>query len=188
MSHQVPWFPHSLHKYVDRAAELREGWWYVVLEEVVDGTALLLRWPWPLADEKGRLLWPPGDDRLVEEAGIAVPVLANQLYRPNRLRRAPRVGDTFAVRQSDRAKWGASDPVDDVQVLFPDHAIDVSADARVAAKLAYQGSLVTAVAKRDVDSELVTRAATDRRKLQARELVTGQETGGPGPAGNGAAG
>lgn len=186
MTLQVPWFPNSLHKYAADAAELRAGWSYVVLEEVVDGTALLLRWPWPMADRNGRLHWPRGDAREVLEASVAVATLDKQLYKPNRLRREPRVGDTFAARVSDRAAWGQEEPVDDVREIFPDNAVDVSADARAAAKLAYQGSLVPAVSKREVEPELVRQATAERRRLRAPELLVEQDGAPTPPEANGA--
>ena len=171
MAGQVPWVPRSLHEYVHDPGELREQWCYVILEEIVDGVALLMRWPWPLADEKGRLFWPREDDDQVREASIPVTALRRQLYQPGHVQRAPRVGDTFAVRRTDRPGWAAKDTVTDVAELFPDHVIDVSADARVAAKLAFQGSLVPVVPREAVDPDLVHKAGAERRQLKARHLV-----------------
>jgi hypothetical protein len=167
---EVPWFPAGLHKQVSGPAQLREDWCYVVLEEIVDGVALLLRWAWPLADEKGRLSWREGDDREVLQAGIPVATLQQQLYRPSRVQRTPRVGDTFAVHRDADAAWDSSEQLTDVEALFPGQVIDVTADARAAAKLAYQGSLVAPVPKTKVDPELVREAARERGQLRARPM------------------
>ena len=177
---EVPWFPSGLHKHVHEAAELRAGWGYIVLEEIVDGVALLMRWPWPFADERGRLFWPPDDDLEAREASIPVGLLSEQLYRANRVQRAPRVGDTFAVHPLDGAGWDSPEPVTDVRELFPEKVLDLSADARLAAKLAYEGSLVNPVQRAAVDAELVRAAATERGRLRPRELRTDQPPGGGG--------
>jgi hypothetical protein len=174
----VPWFPSGLHRYAADAAELRAGWCYVVLEEIVDGVALLLRWPWPLADAQGRLFWPPDDDEELCEACVPVGVLREQLYRPNKVQRAPRVGDTFAVRRENTEGWTAPGAVTDLRSLFPSDVLDVTAEARLAARLAYQGSLVVPLPKSDVDAGLVREAAAERARLRPRPMR-------PEPAGAG---
>ncbi len=196
----VPWFPESLQSQVAGADELTSGWRYVVLEEVVDGTALLLSWPWPLADAGGRLTWTVEDDREPRDASVLVRLLRHRLYEPAGLRRTPRVGDTYAALHADTPGWGrpglagqdggAGDASDGGAVergldgLFPDRVLDVSADARAASRLAYQGSLVRALPKGEVDRELVRAAATARRRLGARELLPGPRGGdAPRPGG-----
>jgi hypothetical protein len=166
----VSWFPHSLHPYAADAAELRESWCYVVLEEIVDRTALLLRWPWPLADGKGRLFWPAADQDRVSQASIPVSVLERQLYK-RRLRRSPRIGDTFAMRMVEGAAWREGATVDDARDLLPDLVLDVSADAREAAKLAYQGSLVPPVSAEQLEPSLVRKATQERLRTTVRPLL-----------------
>jgi hypothetical protein len=174
MTEAVPWFPSGLRRYANDAAELRAAWCYVVLEEIVDGVALLLRWPWPLADEKGRLFWRPDDDLDVESACIPVGALQEQLYRANKVQRAPRVGDTFAAPRRDSGGWNEPGTVPDVRALFPYEVLDVSADARMAARLAYQGSLVTPLPRTEMDAGLVREAAAERSQLRPRPLRTDQ--------------
>jgi hypothetical protein len=178
----VSWFPHSLHPYAADGAELRESWCYVVLEEIVDRTALLLRWPWPLADAKGRLFWPAADQDRVSQAGISVSVLERQLYK-RRLRRSPRIGDTFAMRMVDDAAWREGATVDDARELLPDLVLDVSADAREAAKLAYQGSLVPPVPSEQLEAALVRKSTQDRLRTTVRPLLRPADRSGDGTEG-----
>jgi hypothetical protein len=126
---------------VRSAAALRQEWNYVVVEEVVGATIELMRWPWPLADPLGRLFWEDDAEDRVMTAGVAQRLVRLQLYRPNALVRRPRAGDTFAAKISSRADgWSAVSLVEDLTSLFPGPVYDVSADAREAAKLAYQGA------------------------------------------------
>lgn len=170
MAEPVPWFPSGLRKHVADAGDLRGGWCYVVLEEIIDGVALLLRWPWPLADDEGRLFWHQDDDDEVREASVPVVVLRDELYRPSKVRRPPRVGDTFAVRRAGTAGWDGPGVVTDLRDLFPDDVFDVSAEARLAARLAYGGSLVAPLARSAVDPALVREAAAERGQLRPRLL------------------
>lgn len=136
-----PWWPPSLSRAVRSAAALRQEWNYVVVEEVVGATIELMRWPWPLADPLGRLFWEDDAEDRVMTAGVAQRLVRLQLYRPNALVRRPRAGDTFAAKISSRADgWSAVSLVEDLTSLFPGPVYDVSADAREAAKLAYQGA------------------------------------------------
>lgn len=135
-----PWWPPSLHGAVRSAEKLRAEWQYVVVEEVVGATVELMRWPWPSADGLGRLLWDDVADDAVMAAAVPLRLMRLQLYRPNGLQRRPRAGDTFAARLTAVAGWDADGPVDDLASLLPGAVYDVSADAREAAKLAYQGS------------------------------------------------
>lgn len=178
----VPWLPRGLGRHVPSPAELRARWRYVVVEEVVDGVALLLSWPWPLADARGRLVWRGGEERAVRDAAVPVEVLRDQLYRPGRLARTPRVGDTFAVEDAPGAT-GWSDPVlvRDVRALFPGAVLDVSADARAAARLAYQGSMVTVLPRAAVAPELVGEAGAERRRLAAHPLLPARAASAPSP-------
>lgn len=158
----VPWAPEVLP--VSRSD--LASWHYVVLEEIVDGMALLRRWPWPVVDPLGRLLWPDGTEHDTVEAAVDVRMLKAQLYLPNRIARDPRCGDTFAVPPRVGARWGRR--VRDVRLLLGASPVfDVSADAREAAKIAYQSSLgaiqpAAAVGARVVtDVHRVMRARTE---------------------------
>jgi hypothetical protein len=132
----VPWAPEDLPLPRD---ELR-SWNYVVLEEIVDEVALLRRWSWPVVDPLGRLLWLDNTEHNTGEAAIDVRLLKEQLYQPNELEREPRCGDTFAI-PPHVAPWHGSH-AHDARALFGHHDVfDVSADAREAAKIAYQASV-----------------------------------------------
>jgi hypothetical protein len=136
-----PWWPWALHGAVRSAAKLLDGWQYIVVEEVVGATIELMRWPWPLADSRGRLFWTIDAEEQVMTAAVPQRLMRLQLYRPNELLRRPRAGDTFAARISSPAPaWAGDLPVDDLADIFPGPVYDVSAEAREAAKLAYQGA------------------------------------------------
>lgn len=139
----VPWFPDCITPFASSPADARAGWCYVVVEEVAGAVAEVMRWPWPLADQIGQLFWPEGDrDRLVT-AVVSLPTLRQQMYEPSGLRRSPRAGDAFAAELGGTG-WSDLDaddePVIDLGKLFPGRVVDISADARDAAKLAYQGA------------------------------------------------
>ncbi len=135
-----PWWPPSLHGAARSAEKLHTEWQYVVVEEVVGATVELLRWPWPSADRLGRLFWDDDADDRVMSAAVPQRLVRLQLYKPNNIQRRPRAGDTFAARLTTTAGWGEDAPVDDLAAILPGAVYDVSADAREAAKLAYQGS------------------------------------------------
>ncbi|HET6625078.1 MAG TPA: hypothetical protein VFG63_01700 [Nocardioidaceae bacterium] len=135
-----PWWPASLEGAVRSAQKLREQWQYVVVEEVVGGIVELMRWPWPSADRYGRLIWEDDANNRVMSAVAPQRLMRLQLYRPNNLERRPRAGDTFGARLTADAGWGTDTPVADLAAIFPAAVYDISADAREAAKLAYQGA------------------------------------------------
>ena len=133
----VPWAPEDL----PIAADDLGGRSYIVLEEIVDDVALLRRWPWPVVDPLGRLLWPEGAEHDNDDAAVDVELLRAQLYRPNRIERNPRCGDSFAAPRGTDERW-RSRRAEDLRDLLGDADVyDISADARDAAKIAYQSSL-----------------------------------------------
>lgn len=139
----VAWWPESMPPSAGTSAEARDRWAYVTIEEVVGFVAELVRWPWPLADQLGGLYWPEGDEDEMEVAVVPVPALRRLMYEPSGLVRAPRCGDVFAAetRGSNWAGAGSFDQPDTMlKQLFPGLVLDVSADAREAAKLAYHAA------------------------------------------------
>lgn len=133
----VPWAPEDLPIKRNEFAL----WTYVVLEEIVDGVALLRRWPWPVVDGLGRLVWPDGSEQDTDAIAVNVELLKNQLYTANGLERQPRCGDTFAVARG-AAGQSRTRRLRDLRDAFGSGALyDISADAREAAKIAYQASL-----------------------------------------------
>lgn len=168
-----PWWPPSLHGAVRSAEKLRAEWQYVVVEEVVGATVELMRWPWPSADRCGRLVWEDDADDQAMTAAVPQRLMRLQLYKPNKLRRRPRAGDTFAIRLKATAGWDEDGPVDDLALVFPEVVYDVSADAREAAKLAYQGSS-SAVFDGEPVRDLVeeSQQALEKRSRTTRLKVT----------------
>ena len=133
----VPWAPEDL----PIAADDVGAWGYIVLEEIVDDVALLRRWPWPVVDPLGRLLWPEGAEHQSDAAAVDLELLKAQLYSPNRIEREPRCADTFAAPRGANERWRNKRTEDLRDLLGNADVYDISADAREAAKIAYQSSL-----------------------------------------------
>jgi hypothetical protein len=165
-----PWWPPSLHGAVRSAEKLRAEWQDVVVEEVVGATVELMRWPWPTADRYGRLLWDDDADDRMLAAAVPLRLMRLQLYRPNGLQRRPRPGDTFGARLTAVAGWGRNAPVEDVAALLPGAVYDVSAAAREAAKLAYQGSSAAVFDGGEVTDLLEAARATRESRPRGRRL------------------
>jgi len=163
--HRPPW--HVLGLPPARSAAQVVGWRYVVLEEMIDDVALLRRWRWPVADELGHLFW--ADVAQQDCTTTPVGVLRDQLYGPSGLRRAPRIGDTFAVIADTAARrWPPS--TRNLRPLLSGRVFDVSAEARLAARLAYQGSLAAVLPAPGAPDEGRSGGAAPRR-LRAPELT-----------------
>jgi hypothetical protein len=133
----VVWAPEDLPLPPEQLA----GFGYVVVEETVGRLLLLLRWSWPQVDQRGRLVWLNGSDCTCESAALDIELVRAQLYTPNRLRRRPRCGDTFAVPDPIAPGWQSEQELDDLRQLFPGPVYDISADAREAARFAYHAGL-----------------------------------------------
>ncbi|HST46343.1 hypothetical protein [Jatrophihabitans sp.] len=168
----VAWEPEDLPV----PAEQLPGYGYVVLEELVGRLALLRRWPWPDVDQFGRLVWLGDSEQDSAAAAIDLELLHAQLYLPNRLRRRPRCGDTFAVQDAG-AGWpdtdrepGTEPELADLRELFAGAVYDVSADAREAAKLAYHAGLGAVPAAQKVDKRIRARQAETLQARAARPL------------------
>lgn len=134
-------------------------------------TIELMRWPWPCADSRGRLFWTSDAEEHVMTAAVPQRLVQLQLYRPNHLLRRPRAGDTFAARISSPAPgWAGDLQVDDLAKIFPGPVYDVSAEAREAAKLAYQGAS-SAVFDGSQNEDLLAEARGQReRRPKARRM------------------
>ena len=167
----VPWMPECIRKIVDDPGVLRRDWAYIVLEEIVDDTVELISWAWPLADQNGRLFWPPDDERQPADASVPRPLLQAQLYTANKIERSPRAGDTFACPRGGPG-WSQAGLVTDLRLLFPANAFDISADAREAAKLAYEGALA-AVHRGNPKDPLLLAAERERLKTTVPPLEIG---------------
>jgi hypothetical protein len=162
----VPWAPEDL----PIAADELGSWSYVVLEEIVDHVALLRRWPWPVVDPLGRLLWPEGAEHDSQDATVDLDLLEAQMYRPNGIERQPRCGDTFAAPPSVDVHWRSTHTDDLRELLGNADVYDMSADALEAAKIAYQSSLGAIQPARAADEESL--AAVERvLRLRAEEQL-----------------
>ena len=161
----VPWAPEALPI---KANEFGQ-WNYVVLEEIVDEIAVLRRWPWPVVDPLGRLAWPGRMEHETDEIAVDLELLKAQLYTANGLQRAPRCGDVFAVpRVANHSRARRLRDLRDV--LGTGRLYDISADAREAAKIAYQASVGAIRRAKDMDarSKEAVAAELQRRKRLGR--------------------
>jgi hypothetical protein len=167
----VLWRPETLVAATQAGEELGD-FAYVVVEESVDRLIELLAWPWPEADDRGRLFWPAEKESDYKSAVTTRDLLRYQLYRPSRLQRLPRLGDVYAASHLGPG-WATANLVTDVRQLFDGELYDISADAREAAKLAYQGAsapALTTPAASDLDRRLLSEAASHRARLTAKRL------------------
>jgi hypothetical protein len=168
----VLWRPEALQAATGGGLALQD-FAYVVVEESVDSLIVLMAWSWPEADDQGRLFWPMEDEANHKTAVTTRDLLRYQLYRPNRLLRAPRLGDVLASSHLGPA-WEDPKPVTDVRQLFDGDVYDISPDAREAAKLAYQGAaapILTAGPASEFDHRLLSEAARRRARLTAKKLT-----------------
>lgn len=169
----VPWWPASVAAYAESPAQARAAWAYVVVEEVAGAVAELVRWPWPLADQLGHLVWPLADQAQAMTATVTIPVLRRFMYEPSGLQRTPRSGDAFAA-EIGGSGWSDPDsddeePVMDLRLLFPAMVLDISADARDAAKLAYQSA--SAAVYDGSDAEELLEKSSQTREARTAEPV-----------------
>jgi hypothetical protein len=146
-----PWRPDML------AGASTRGLRYVVVDEIFTTLAELSMSPWPVVDARGRLRFPEGET-------IHLEADAERMRRFLRRHRQPRMGagrdlrtgDTYGVRVETRPlvaflelrDTAPLSPAGRKQTLDPatwdwlrPPVYDVSAEARVAAKLAYYGAL-----------------------------------------------
>lgn len=166
----IVWAPEDLQLPVAELTALS----YVVVEEIVGQVALLRRWPWPEVDLLGHLVWLDDHEHDSDAAAIALMLLRAQLYAPNRLKRRPRCGDTFAARSSAGFDWQAEREVSDLRELLKGPVYDISAVAREAAKISYNAGLgavppvekVSEQAKAQQDRTLRARASRPLRALE----------------------
>jgi hypothetical protein len=167
----VLWRPEALQAATQDGVDLGD-FAYVVVEESVDRLIVLIAWPWPEADDQGRLFWPGESESDYKTAVTTRDLLRYQLYRPSRLVRLPRLGDVYAASHLGPG-WENSNLVTDVRQLFDGDVYDISADAREAAKLAYQGAAAPALTTRaasELDRRLLSEAASQRGRLLAKRL------------------
>lgn len=132
-----PWLPACLAAHgltAQPGADAVDRLTYLVLEEVVEGVAVLTAAPWPAADGHGRLRFPTAE---VPEVAIAGDRLERELYE-GWLDRSPRIGDVFAapVDATVLAAAGTGLLEEPLARLLPGPVHDITAEARKVAKLA----------------------------------------------------
>lgn len=143
----------------ERYAELA----YVVVDERIGGVATLSVSDWPRLDARGRLTLPDG----LKPTSVAIVVADLQRYleayrQPRRnIRRPVRIGDVYGIelqphfRKQLLAAADGSDADDGTAIAadpdrdFTTHCLDITADARDAAKVAFFGAVAPVVRRED---------------------------------------
>ncbi len=169
------WWPEALHRVIEDPEALAE-YAYVVLEEAVDQRFVLLAWTWPRADVSGHLYWPERPERGPKSATIDGHLLRDQVYRPSRIHREPRLGDVYAAARLGQG-WDSGEVVQDARTLFAGPVYDISAEAREAAKLSYLGALAPVEGVEEGNDEarrLLAEAARRREAMPVRTLKVSQ--------------
>jgi hypothetical protein len=126
---------------------------YIVVDEIVDDVVTLAIHRWPVADRDGRVRFL--DLAECHHVAVSLHVLQTQLYR-GWLARAPRLGDVFGavLTESARRRLAVDDDVRwrrGLHSLLEPPIYDLSADARVVAKLAYYAAMAPVLAMSEVD-------------------------------------
>jgi hypothetical protein len=175
------WLPVSLRE-AGHTVESVGGLSYIVVDEIVDDVVTLAVHAWPVADGDGRVRFP--DLAACRHVAVSLHVLQTQLYR-GWLMRAPRLGDVFGAVLTEGARRRL-EVDDDVRWRRGLHALletpiyDLSADARVVAKLAYYAAMAPVLAKKEVDRwGLSEKAEPPVTKAKVRSAL------GAAPAGDG---
>jgi hypothetical protein len=146
---QRPWLPPSLYR-LGFTQQTVGALTYLFLDEILIEIVTVLLHPWPNADRHGRVRFD-ARDRQVE---LSAPQREVQRLLYKRLRRRPRTGDAFAARiRSDslRALTDGAEPPS-LADLLDGPVYDLSADAKVVAKLAYYGSVTSVIPAAKADA------------------------------------
>ena len=162
----VGWWPESLQGDVAKRPEDLQDYRYVVVEEIRDRFVVLMAWPWPQADLLGRLFWATTDAPGPHTAIVPWELLDRQLYHREGMERGPRLGDVYAAERLGSG-WDSKRAITNLLNLFPGRLFDISADAREAAKLAYQGAAAPVRSANRSEKNLLSEAARRRSELAA---------------------
>ena len=180
----VPWWPASMAAH-EPAPTGPPTWSYVLVEETVGSVAELTCWSWPFADQHGRLRWPE-DAGSPGMATVPTDLLRAVLYRPD-LQRRPRAGDAFAV-QTPARRWQAADGAprlvtteEALERLLPGRILDVSADARKAAKLSYLAAAAPVHRDAEIDDWEAQQLADQRQRQHPAPVLSSSSRAPEGP-------
>jgi len=130
---------------------------YVVIDDIEDAVAKVHASPWPGVDRDGRLVFAPPERR--ESTAFQVDALYDAIAahrsRSNQLGqdRSLRVGDVFLVR-------GYGDVHDPRPMDAWDDILDVTRDARYAARAAFYGALVPVLDEYDPEADVLLGGAS----------------------------
>jgi hypothetical protein len=153
---------------------------YIVVDEIVDDVVTLALHAWPVADAAGRVRFP--DLAACRHVAVSLHVLQTQLYR-GWLTRAPRLGDVFGavLTEGARRRLAVRDDVRwrrGLHSLLETPIYDLSADARVVAKLAYYAAMAPVLAQKEVDRwGLAEKAEPPVAKAKARSDLAAAPVG-----------
>lgn len=145
-----PWRPPVLR---DVPARVLDALTYVVLDDLdaEDGAVVVDLSAWPQLDQLGRVRH---DLDTTAEVDLPVKDLVRLTAKAKgRAKRPPRIGDTFAMLLRERTLTGLTSPVGP--------AVDVTVDAREAARAAFYGAVSTPLAEHELDDvDLTPRTRT----------------------------
>jgi hypothetical protein len=150
---RAPWLPPGLANR-GKVTDLS----YIVIDELESGLCGLTITPWPTVDEYGRLRF---DLTNATDVGTPVALLSAHLSAhrvPKRLaHRPPRMGDVFATTVREPPGNSIIDPAS----WMGEEVIDLTADARDLAKVAFFAA-VTPLLRRKDDPEILELAPRSR--------------------------
>lgn len=174
-----PWLPAPLAAHGFDADSV-QALSYVLVDEQVDDAVTVTVLPWPVADGAGRLRFD--DLASAREIGLSLSALRDELYE-GWLSRRPRVGDVFAAALSAQARAA----LESQQELawerplaeFVDGPVyDLSAEARMAAKLAFYAGVAAIHDTEDADAwQLLDKADTSLAPAPVRSELPGRTEG-----------
>lgn len=152
--------------------------WYVVVDDLFDDVAVLAYVRWPRLDAVGRLYFGTAAGEVASSTAIPAPEL-QELVNAHRTARNPdpevaarplRIGDAFLVR-GDADDAGFPDPESWELV------VDVTSQARTAAKTALYGAVAPRVTEQDAAGLALVRTEDDERPPDPP--VTGPDSAAP---------
>ncbi len=128
---------------------------YVVVDELIDDVLVLASSPWPVLDQVGRLAPPSQGATATSTSAYPVAVLQNTINEHRRRLSDPadpdisevsdrplRIGDVFSIRG-----FAAGDPT------AWEVVVDVTAQARTAAKIALYGAVAPITSKEEAEEQ-----------------------------------
>ncbi|HWB70986.1 MAG TPA: hypothetical protein VG452_02120 [Egibacteraceae bacterium] len=177
-----PWLPAPLAAHGFDADSV-QALSYVLVDEQVDDAVTVTVLPWPAADGSGRLRFD--DLASAREIGLSLKALRAELYK-GWLGRRPRVGDVFAATLSPEARAALETQRElawerPLAELVDGPVYDLSAEARMAAKLAFYAGVAAVHDAEDAQAwQMLDQADTSAGPAPVRSELPGRTEGAAG--------